>query len=233
MPRMMLSRKEVTKVKKKTLVIINTNTLTLDMLNSLAAKILPDVELINIVDDSLLQEAKVYGVTPRVLSKMSMYVQCAEKSGADIILNQCSSVGDAVEILRGMVNVPYIKIDEPMAKKAVEIGTNIAVIGTVASTLKPSCALIEKTAAQMGKEVNVKPCLLDGVIELLATEEGKIKHDELLAEEVYRQAEENDVVVLAQASMSRIVPKLKETRVPVLASPEIAFNEIKRMLDEM
>ena len=98
-------------MKKKTLVILNTNTLTLDMLNKLAAEIIPDVELINIVDDSLLPEAKVYGVTPRVLSKMSMYVQCAEKSGADIILNQCSSVGDAVDILRGMVNIPYIKID--------------------------------------------------------------------------------------------------------------------------
>ena len=111
---------------KKTVVIINTNTMTLDMLNSLCAQMLPDVRLVNIVDDSLLPEARENGITPAILSKMSMYVQCAEKSGADIIINQCSSVGEAVDILRKMITVPYMKIDEPMAEKAVEIGGNKA-----------------------------------------------------------------------------------------------------------
>ena len=62
---------------KKTVVIINTNTMTLDMLNSLCAQMLPDVRLVNIVDDSLLPEARENGITPAILSKMSMYVQCA------------------------------------------------------------------------------------------------------------------------------------------------------------
>ena len=144
----------------KTVVIINTNTMTLDTLNSLGAKMLPNVKLINIVDDSLLPEAREKGITPEVLAKMSMYVQCAEKSGADIIINQCSSVGEAVNILRGMTKIPYIKIDEPMAKKAVETGKNIAVIGTVSSTLKPSCALIEEMAEKMGKEVRLSHACL-------------------------------------------------------------------------
>ena len=218
---------------KKKLVILNTNIMTLDMLNGICARIIPDVEVINIVDESLLREAKEKGVTPNILSKMSMYLQCAERSGADIILNQCSSVGEAVDILKQFVKVPYIKIDKPMAEKAVEIGGNIAVIGTVASTLSPSCALIEETAKEKGKKVNVKPCLLDGVIDLLSTEEGKIKHDQLIIEEVYRQAEENDVVVLAQASMHRIMEKLGETKVPVLTSPEIAITAVKEMLNTL
>lgn len=79
-------------MEKKKLVIINTNIMTLDMLNGICARIIPDVEVINIVDESLLREAKEKGVTANILSKMSMYLQCAEKSGADIILNQCSSV---------------------------------------------------------------------------------------------------------------------------------------------
>jgi aspartate/glutamate racemase len=215
---------------KKTVVIINTNTMTLDMLNSLCAQMLPDVRLVNIVDDSLLSEARENGITPAILSKMSMYVQCAEKSGADIIINQCSSVGEAVDILRKMITVPYMKIDEPMAKKAVEIGGNIAVIGTVSSTLEPSCRLIEKTAEKLGKEVKVKPVLLDGVVDLLSTEEGKKKHDEIVCNEVYKQAEDNDVVVLAQASMHRIKEKLKITKVPVLSSPETAFEAVKKIL---
>ena len=216
----------------KTVVIINTNTMTLDMLNSLGAKMLPNVKLVNIVDDSLLPEAREKGITPEILAKMSMYIQCAKKCGADVIINQCSSVGEAVNILRGMTKIPYIKIDEPMAKKAVETGTNIAVIGTVSSTLKPSCELIEETAAEMGKEVKVKPCLLDGVVDLLSTEEGKAKHDEIVMNEVYKQSEENDVVVLAQASMYRIMKNLKPTKVPVLASPETAFEAVKKMLGE-
>ena len=220
-------------MEKKKLVIINTNIMTLDMLNGICARIIPDVEVINIVDESLLREAKEKGVTPNILSKMSMYLQCAEKSGADIILNQCSSVGEAVDILQKFVSVPYIKIDKPMADKAVELGSNIAVIGTVSSTLIPSCDIIKKAAEEKGKKVNVKPCLLDGVIELLSTEEGKAKHDEIVINEVYKQAEENDVVVLAQASMYRIMEKLGETKVPVLASPEIAITAVKNMLNTL
>lgn len=227
-----LSRNEVCKMDKKTVVIINTNSMTLDILNNAFKKILPDVKIVNIVDDSLLPEAREKGITPEILSKMSMYVQCAEKSGADVIINQCSSVGEAVNILRKTTRVPYIKIDEPMAQKAVEIGKNIAVIGTVSSTLKPSCELIEEAAAKIGKEVVIKPCLLDGVIDLLSTEEGKIKHDQIIIDEIYKQAQTNDVVVLAQASMYRIMEKLEKVNVPVLSSPEIAFEKVKQMLEK-
>ena len=100
----------------------------------------------------------------------SLGERCAVITGKNMY-KKCSVIDDLKEALTKN-GVSYVLICEAennptpqnvftMAKKAVEIGTNIAVIGTVASTLKPSCALIEKTAAQMGKEVNVKPCLLD------------------------------------------------------------------------
>ena len=54
--------------------------------------------------------------------------------GAELILNACSSVGR-----EGCHKTPfkdsYLKIDEPMARFAVEKGEKIAVYGTVKTTL--------------------------------------------------------------------------------------------------
>ena len=73
----------------KKIAIINTNPLTYDTLNTLFAKEIPEAEDFNILDDSLLPQARKTGVTEDILEKMRMYIKCAEITGADIILNQC------------------------------------------------------------------------------------------------------------------------------------------------
>ena len=47
---------------------------------------MPEVEIINIIDDSLLAEVKKNnGVTPAVIGRMCRYVQSAESLGVDLI----------------------------------------------------------------------------------------------------------------------------------------------------
>lgn len=64
-----------------------------------------------------------------------------------MILNQCSSVGEVVDVAGQTIGIPYVRVDMPMAQKAVELGERITVVATVRSTLGPSVRLVKRAAA--------------------------------------------------------------------------------------
>ena len=152
----------------KKMAIIHTSAVSLQDLTTLCQEIMLEVEIINIIDDSLLAEVKRNnGITPAVISRMCRYVQSAESLGVDLIFNQCSSVGEAFAIASRCTAIPTLRVDEPMAEKAVSLGTRIGVIATVASTVKPSCDLIRTTAQRLGKEVVVQEYLAAEALDIL------------------------------------------------------------------
>src|ERR1700710_2661929 len=111
-----------------TIVVLHTGPVTVQPLKDQFNQQLPDVRMINIVDDSLLNDVRTAGhLTPEVTSRMHSYMANAQAMGADYILNACSSVGEAVDLLRGMIRTPIIKIDETMALEASKIGSRIGV----------------------------------------------------------------------------------------------------------
>ena len=215
----------------KKIVMIHTSPVSLNDLKELVKEKMPDVELVNIIDDSLLEEVKGNGgLTPAIISRMMTYVQTAASLKPDLIFNQCSSVGEAFDIAKKCTDIPTLKIDEAMAEKAVSLGKKIAVIATVASTMKPSCNLVRMKAKEAGKEVEVKEYLVNGALDILMKEKNVEKHNQLVLNEINKACEECDVVVLAQGSMTAILPYLKETSKPVLTSPEMAIDRAKEML---
>ncbi|MFR3430083.1 MAG: hypothetical protein ACLTTH_08325 [Holdemanella porci] len=59
----------------KKIVMIHTSPVSLNDLKALVKQYMPDVELVNIIDDSLLEEVKKNnGPTPQIISRMNMYV---------------------------------------------------------------------------------------------------------------------------------------------------------------
>jgi Asp/Glu/hydantoin racemase len=219
-------------MEKQKVVIIHTSFVSVEALNELFREILPDVEVRNIVDDSLLPEAMANnGITPGIVSRISSYARQAESLGAHIILNQCSSVGEAADQAATTISIPYIKIDQAMAEKAVQLGSRIAVVATVASTLAPSCRLVEKAAMQAGKRVEVVPCLVDGALDILMKEKNREKHNRLVKEKIESIAGEVDVIVLAQGSMIILLPELQHISIPVLTSPRSGVERVKEILN--
>lgn len=205
---------------------IHTSNVSYYELKDLFAKAAPEVELFNIVDDSLLEEVKTVGhITPAIVSRMCSYFKIAESLGADLIFNQCSSVGEASDIASRCVNVPVVKVDEAMAEKAVEIGKRIAVIATVASTVAPSSNLVRTKAKLAGKDVVVDELLVDGALDILMKEKDVDKHNRLVLSAIDKASEDHDVIVLAQGSMTALLPYLKETKVPVLTSPAMGVQK--------
>ena len=204
----------------KKVAVIHTSFVSVDDHKRFFKELMPDVTMVNIVDDSLLAEVLANGgLTKNVTRRVCTYAREAEAMGADLILNQCSSVGEAVDVARGMINIPIIKVDEPMAEEAVAIGGTIAVIATVASTLAPSVRLIERVAAREGKTPDIKECLVEGAFDILYYKGDKETHNKMTVARIREEAKNADTIVLAQGSMICLLPELEDLSVPVLTSP--------------
>lgn len=218
---------------KKSIVILQTSQVSSTVLKNLCTELMPDVKVYQIIDDSLLEETVANGsITKGVVQRMYQYCRHAESLGAAAILNQCSSVGEAVDLIRPLISIPIVKIDEAMAKEAVRIGKRIAMVATVESTIGPSSRLIQKAAEEAGKEIELEIRLVDGaMVKLMETGDQKL-HNEMVLGDVQAAAKVNDVVVLAQGSMIVMEPLLHTIPKPVLTSPRLGVNWLKEVIGE-
>ena len=191
------------------------------------ARQFPQVEVVNIADDSLLTEALEHGgLTPGVLARICGYYRSLQEFGCVCVLNSCSTVGEAARYCAPLVSVPVLRIDAPMAERAVELGGRVAVVATASSTIGPSCRLMEEAAQKAGRSVAVEPRLVEGVYEAMRAGGGQEAHDRLVAAAVRDAAREHDVIVLAQGSMHRILPLVRGAGRPVLASLESGVAQV-------
>lgn len=214
----------------KKIAIVHTSLVSHKVLNDMFSSFAPDIKVYNIVDDSLLAEVSEAGhITPNLVNRMCKYFDTAASLGVDLIFNQCSSVGGAAEIAANTVDVPVLRIDEPMARKAVQLGHRIAVIATVGSTVKPSCDIVTRVAKEADVDVEVVPYLVDGALNVLMTQ-GQAAHNALVKDTVKKAADECDVVVLAQGSMIVLLPDLEDIKKPVLSSPELGVRAAIEMV---
>jgi len=143
----------------------------------------------------------------------------------------CSSIGAAVEASAALTKVPVLRVDQPMADKAVQIGSRIGVIATLPTTLEPTSDLVKRRAIVAGKEVEIISVLCEGAFEALMSGDAAT-HDQKVAAALKDLVRKVDVVVLAQASMARVVDTLdaSDRVVPILASPTIAIQHLAEIL---
>lgn len=204
-----------------------------DPLKNVFDEQLPDSKLINIIDDSIIAEVVSEGkITAAVKKRLLQYFQNAVDMGADVILNTCSSVGEVADLARQFIDIPIVKIDEAMAKEAVDNYGTIGVIATLPSTLEPTMRLIQKQAESRGKTVIIIDGLAKGAYGALVNGRPDL-HDQIILETASSLAERVETIVLAQGSMARMEKALHEkTGIPVLSSPTRGVSEIKSILGE-
>ena len=216
---------------KKSIAIVQTSAVSSAELKALCEEIMPEVTVYQIIDDSLIKEVNANGgPTYGVKRRMYNYYQQAESLGVDAILNQCSSVGEVADAIKPFVSVPVVKVDEAMAEKAVSLGKKIAVVATVPTTVGPSVRLVEQKAREMGKEIEIETHLVKDAMMILI-EKGDVEtHNKMVLGEVEAAAETCDVVVLAQGSMTVLLPLLGHIQKPVLTSPRLGVERVKEVL---
>ena len=131
-----------------------------------------------------------------------------------------------------MIGIPVVRVDEPMAEKAVEMGARIGVAATLATTLKPTTELIERKATQTGGKHTITSKLCEGAFEAVVSGDTST-HDRIVSQSLRELDAKTDVIVLAQASMARVLDTMKpgEMHVPVLSSPRLGVEYMKQILD--
>jgi Asp/Glu/hydantoin racemase len=216
----------------KTLALIHTSATLVPVFQQLCKTHLPAVKTFNIVDDSLVSGIRAKGsLTADIARRVQAYVSSAEAGGADHILVTCSSIGPAVEASAHFSAVPVLRVDQPMADQAVKTGRRIGVIATLSTTLEPTSDLVLRRAALAGKQIELSSVLVEGAFEALMSGD-TATHDTKVAAALRELSSKVDVVLLAQASMARVVDTLppEDKRIPILASPPTAIQHLATLL---
>lgn len=216
---------------RRTLALIHTSATLVPVFQQLCKAHLPDVATFNIVDDSLVRAIGAKGaLTPDIARRVEAYITSAEAGGADHILVTCSSIGPAVEASAPFCSVPVLRVDQPMADLAVRSGRRIGVIATLRTTLEPTADLVRRRAALAGSESVLVSRLCEGAFEALMAGDAAT-HDRLVGAALRELSGEVDVILLAQASMARVVDTLapEDRRIPILASPPLAIEHLAKL----
>jgi Asp/Glu/hydantoin racemase len=215
----------------KRIAVLHTVVFLAEMFRKLLQENLPNTENYHVVDESIIQELLKAGhLTPKVVRRIATHIMSANDAGADLILFTCSSTSPAVDDIKALVEIPILKVDEPLAEKAVRLGEKIGVVTTAKTTLEPSVNLIEASAARQGKKVQVQAELETKAFEARLI--GNIaEHDRLVKETIRKLARKNNVIVLAQASMAHLADEMKDhLDVPILASPKLCMEALQQIV---
>jgi Asp/Glu/hydantoin racemase len=214
------------KLAMKRLAVLHTVALLADRFKAMLRERVPDLDAFHMIDESLLQDLMRHGPSPAITRRVVTLAGLAADAGADLILFTCSSTSPAVDVARQVVETPILKIDDPMAEKAVRTGRRIGLLCTATSTVVPSTELVRSHAARLEREVLVEPWLVEGAFAALQGGD-RDRHDTLIGEAAVDLAGRNDVLILAQASMAHLAEPLAERLpLPVLSSPKLAVDAI-------
>lgn len=210
------------------LALIHTSPTLTPLFTELCAKQIPEAAVFHMVDESLIRNTIEAGSLQKVTTRrLISMVESAGMAGADAVLVTCSSIGEAVTTAQQLFDFPVLRVDEAMAERAIACGRRIGVLATLRTTLVPTTDLVRRKGA--GKNVEIVDHLCEGAFEAVMAGDTKT-HDEIVSKALLNEMSGMDVVVLAQASMARVLGAMKPDalRMPVLSSPELA---VQRMAD--
>jgi Asp/Glu/hydantoin racemase len=215
-----------------TLGLIHNSPMLAPVFNEIAARLIPDVRILHFVDESTIKNTIAAGYLEKAtMRRVINLVGSTFDAGCDVALVTCSSIGAAVDMAAALYDQPVLRVDRPMAEKTVASGTRIGVVATLSTTLDPTVELIRRVAAEQGKAVEIVAHVCEGAFAAVMAGDGAT-HDRIVGAALTETMQGMDVIVLAQASMARVVAALPAGAVsaPVLSSPELGIAHARDVL---
>ena len=212
--------------------LIHTAPLMVQLFTPLCRDRLPDVKVTQIINESMIKDTIEGGrVRQPTIDALITFADACFKMGTELVMVTCSSIGPAVDLIQSRFQKPVLRIDEPMAEAAVAKGRRIGIAATLRTTLEPTSELLRRKAREAGKQVQLVECLCEGAFEAVMSGDPET-HDALVSKAMVNKLGEVDVIVLAQASMARVVDRLPRGALiaPVLSSPELAMEYVRERL---
>jgi Asp/Glu/hydantoin racemase len=215
-----------------TLALIHTSHTLATGFAKLCHRHLPEAKLFHMVDESLIQETIAAGKLQKsTIRRLIGLVASAEAAGASAALVTCSSIGPAATLAKQLFEIPVLRIDEAMAETAVRQAHKIGVLATLRTTLDPTTALLREKAAAANRKVELVECLCEEAFPAVLAGD-TATHDRLLRKALVEDLKGVDLIVLAQASMARVLTTMPADAVhaPVISSPELAVLSVRSAL---
>jgi Asp/Glu/hydantoin racemase len=188
------------------------------------AKLWPEAQLMNLLDDSLSADLARDGkLTETMTERFLSLGQYVSATGANGILFTCSAFGPCIEaVARSHAPMPVLKPNEAMIEQAVAKGRKIGLL----STFPPTLASMPR---EFPASVEIVPKLAENALAALGRGD-RATHDRLVTE-ASRDLRGCDVIALAQFSMAPAASTVAEaTGRPVLTTPDSAVVKLKDVL---
>ena len=192
---------------------------------------IPDLMIVNILDDELAREAVEEGVSPHLNNRFLMAAKMAESAGADLIVCACTSMIPVIDYAKPFLDTPLILIDDEMHRCAAEMGDRVTVFATAESALIPTVKKFRETSERLGRGNKQIRTLVCPEANAYMREGNMARHDEIVLEAI-RQVRDSDIVILSQYSITHLTPQLEQLcGCKVLGNGEYCIQEIKRHLN--
>lgn len=220
----------------KTLALLHTSPTLSPLFNELTARITPGVRVLHFVDESLIKNTIAAGRLEKpTMRRLIDLVGSTFDAGADVTLVTCSSIGPAVDIAAQLHDKPVLRVDRPMAEKAVAAATagngRVSVLATLSTTLAPTAALVRRVAEEGGHDIEIVEHVCEGAFEAVMAGDGET-HDRIVGEALTGQMAGMDAILFAQASMARALAAMPAGAIaaPVFTSPELGVERARDVL---
>jgi Asp/Glu/hydantoin racemase len=218
---------------KRRIAFIHTSPPAIQPLMQYYSSAAPDLQIVNLLEDGLLGML-ADGFHAAVHVRLRNMIEVARETyAAELAVVTCSSVplGMALDV-GGELRMPVLKIDGPMARKAVEAGSRVGIAVTFPPTINPTSRLLTDIAGALGREIQLETRVIAGAYDALLAGD-TATHDRLLLEGIRELAESGvDSVVLAQVSMARVREEAqKGVKVPVLSSLDTSLSAVREVLE--
>jgi hypothetical protein len=192
----------------------------------------PEVDTMNLLDDALSTDLARRGtLDTHLMQRIAALAGYATDLGIDGILYTCSAFGAAIEAVARTATMPVLKPNEAMFEDALQAGHGVGLL----ATFQPSIPSMEQEfvamAQALGKPARLEAVWVSGAMEALTAGDAE-QHDRLIAAAASRLAH-CDVVMLAQFSMARALPAVRQAiGAQVLTSPDSAVAKLKALLTD-
>ena len=207
----------------KTLTFVHTSSVHIATFDQLLDEIAPDIPVHHIVDETLLQDARTFGFTDALRTRVTETLIQAFVADAGVVVCTCSTIGGYAEQALADPTRPVLRVDRAMAQHAVSIGSRIVVAAALASTLASTSSLLYDAAHTIGKTIKLHELFCDDAWAYF--EQGDmLGYNQVITAHLHQAASVGDVIVLAQASMAGSIPFCTDITVPILSSPRLGVQ---------
>ena len=210
---------------------LHTSPVHIETFEKLLSCVKPSPELHHLVDEELLANAINNGITQEIEDRVEQYLVDLAKAKCSVIVCTCSTLGGIAEDI-DFPQTNVIRIDRPMAKKAVATSQIILMVAVLKSTLLPTRRLLEDESRKQKRPLRIQELVIEDAWEHFLKGDLQAYHQHIGGE--IKKAltppsrcdanPQPESIVLAQASMAGASSYLEAVTPTIFSSPAECVN---------